>query len=1381
MLRFGRILKALCNSKRRTRQCSTRTLAGFESLESRQLLSASPNDLAALNDEFDSSSNIADWQRVNEVEGWNADQLQVWDVDETQAGQMVMQPHTVVWYQDWRGPMVFKEVSGDFIFTSEVVITDRDDVGDSDADDVPDDATYSLGGLMIRTPRDISDPLADWQPGSRQDDGTNNGENYVFLSLGHGVDGQFSFEVKTTRNSNSQLELTPLGQEVNTATLRVARIGDSVITMYRLPDGQWTVHRRFSRPDMPETLQLGLVTYTDWNKANDFDPFVHNSTVLQPGVVDPTPGEAFNPDLVAGFEYARFARPQVPTELAGVDLVDAATDQQLLSFLGDAPTSEPDADPEADPDPATEENTNAPDMAIGMNLVNLTDWDRAWVFRDAFKMARPWSSRLLNTTTYEQPYGGELVLDEQGWVTQLETTTNSQGHTIQQRAQTYLFSQGGNPAGTYRAEWTGEGTITFGAVISEQGVTADGRNYALLDVAEDQQLSVTISQTNAANYIRDIQIFMPDYNGQSLEMENWQPGQTESPFHPLFIQRLQPFDTIRFMQWQEVNQDGRELVTPQDMRPYDYATQATAGGLGGVLGVSVEYMVQLVNELGANPWFTMPHSASDDYVRTYAEYVRDNVHGDAQIYVEWSNEVWNAAFGFETYGWIQQQLELPENAGLDFYDIWAREARRDFEIWREVFAGQENRVVRVAAAQQSTPWVAEQLLARMDGEFDAVSSTSYSGLEAVHFDWVTETTTPEDIIDYVLQTSVPWSLSTQQAHVQLAEQYSQQLGREIAFVTYEGGSHLSAFGTPYADLVQSALDSPRMREVYQALLGGMEAMGVDMHTQYVFTGQGVPSPWGEYAVLSEMDLPLQEAHEYQALVDFIAGDLIPAQPPSEPPVITDQTMSRGDDMLTFELPGQIGAQPAEYDAQIIENTAATLNANHGLYVFRDDFALDWGGQQEKWLQGDAGYYYLLPTGEVFQWTGSFAGSNLLATLDTGYYDDPALLVSAEPVAASVSVSSTVDGYALTVDPAAGYVGSFTVLLTSTFGDEQAIETFVVTVQNQAPQIAPIDDVIAVIGGGPVIIDLNATDADGDSLSYEVRVEGSLAAQIMSEHNLYEIAGRDDYALNWGGQNEKWLQGDEGWYFLLPDGTLNQWGGSFETSTQLVQFATVVYDDPQLLLQASVPDVAVEVVDGQLVVTPSGQSGTFQVEVTVNDGAATASTTFNVEVTNNAPSVEIADQDLVAGSPLSIQLPATDADGHAIVYTVEVLGDELSALDGEHGFWSDGNYYTNYLGQNERWIRNADNQWHYLLPTGELYRWEGSFETSTLVAQLGSDVYDDPSLLTDPQPAPVIATLEDGVLTILADAGYVGEVEIRLTADDGYTAVSTTFRVIVGSF
>lgn len=333
------------HSRRHQRRLTNATTAAaIEVVEERKLLSAT-NDLAGLSDEFDADT-TADWLRINEEENWNAEQLDVYDINQTQPGRLVMAPGSVVWYQDWRGPLAFKEVTGDFVFTTQINISDRDDIGGSDADNIPNDAQFSLAGAMIRTPRNISDPAVDWQPGSRQNDGTNNGENYVFFSLGHATNGQFTFEVKSTRNSNSQLELTAVDTDV--VNIQIARLGNTILTLRQIPGQEWVVHERFHRPDMPETLQVGMVSYSDWSKANDYDEFFHNGNALQESGVDPTPDEAFNPDLVAGFEYARYARPMVPAELEGVDLLNAATNEQLLSFLGEHANLIGEVDPPAE-------------------------------------------------------------------------------------------------------------------------------------------------------------------------------------------------------------------------------------------------------------------------------------------------------------------------------------------------------------------------------------------------------------------------------------------------------------------------------------------------------------------------------------------------------------------------------------------------------------------------------------------------------------------------------------------------------------------------------------------------------------------------------------------------------------------------------------------------------------------------------------------------------------------------------------------------------------------------------------------------------------------------------------------------------------------------
>jgi hypothetical protein len=120
------------------------------------------------------------------------------------------------------------------------------------------------------------------------------------------------------------LVITPGG--VNRAIIQWARIGRYFIAL-RNVNGQWTVHRRYDRPDLPSTLQVGMTTYTDFPTASSVSPFVHNSTVIHGG----------NPDLIAAFDYFRFARPRVPQSLVGTDFSNPGlvTDADLLSFLGD--------------------------------------------------------------------------------------------------------------------------------------------------------------------------------------------------------------------------------------------------------------------------------------------------------------------------------------------------------------------------------------------------------------------------------------------------------------------------------------------------------------------------------------------------------------------------------------------------------------------------------------------------------------------------------------------------------------------------------------------------------------------------------------------------------------------------------------------------------------------------------------------------------------------------------------------------------------------------------------------------------------------------------------------------------------------------------------
>ena len=263
--------------------------------------------LAALSDEFDDSESVSDWRRVHLVEQWGFDQLEEFDVDQTRDGHLTMTPYSSSWFEDYRGVLAFKEVSGDFVVTARVETSNR-------AGDGAPGQLYSLAGIMVRAPRDVTPET--WTAG---------GENYIFLSLGAASNpGTFQTEVKTTTDSVSVLEIDPAPSGL--ATIRVARLGDHVIALIR-PDGEaWRVHRRYLRTDLPDDMQVGLTTYTDWNSCSSLTPVEHNNALITDG----------NPDLVAQFDYVRYAEPQVPAELEGRAFSDpgAVSDEELLTFLG---------------------------------------------------------------------------------------------------------------------------------------------------------------------------------------------------------------------------------------------------------------------------------------------------------------------------------------------------------------------------------------------------------------------------------------------------------------------------------------------------------------------------------------------------------------------------------------------------------------------------------------------------------------------------------------------------------------------------------------------------------------------------------------------------------------------------------------------------------------------------------------------------------------------------------------------------------------------------------------------------------------------------------------------------------------------------------------
>ena len=305
-------------------------------------------------------------------------------------------------------------------------------------------------------------------------------------------------------------------------------------------------------------------------------------------------------------------------------------------------------------------------------------------------------------------------------------------------------------------------------------------------------------------------------------------------FHPLYLERLKPFKTIRFMQWQQTNNVNEAAgkwsnrIKPEDRRVDDKLAAR----------VPIEHMVDLVNELEADPWFCMPHTADSDYLRNFARLVKGRLHGGATVYVEFSNELWNTVFG-------QSKLVYSQQADEWYFDVWAAKIKMTRDIWREEFGADADRIVMVLASKETSPWMTEQLVKELtDGgqrHFDAIATAAYFGNAARS-------------IDEVFEDIRGKKRDRRLAQGKIASDYG------VPYITYEAGPH---------DLAndQDWHDSDRM---YDAMIENMkvfEEAGGQMYNAFLFVGPN--NNWGYWGHLEYQDVPLEDAPKFKALLEYV--------------------------------------------------------------------------------------------------------------------------------------------------------------------------------------------------------------------------------------------------------------------------------------------------------------------------------------------------------------------------------------------------------------------------------------------------------------------------------------------------------------------------------
>ena len=509
-------------------------------------------------------------------------------------------------------------------------------------------------------------------------------------------------------------------------------------------------------------------------------------------------------------------------------------------------------------------------VPLGTNLHPLADWSPELPFIDGFKSAREWITQDMDTTmdeegnyvnTWNTKEFELLDLDEDGWVKSLPTPEDSPQYTS---VGTLLYRDVESyPEGKYVVLYEGEGTIEYRFdAKKDQSASTPGRD--VLDVTPTTSgIWLRISSTdpnNTGDYLRNIRVMQEDYEYADSQI-----------FNPDFLDVIQHFDTLRFMDWMATNNSTQKEWSDRPVPD---------SGVFATNMASVEDMVELANRTDTNPWFTLPHMATDEYVTNFAQYVKDNLDPDLQVYVEYSNEVWNR--DFQQGWWIEDQgkNEWPDALVGDYakrIDWYSKRTTEITQIWDQVFDTDQERVIGVMGAQAANAWIGRRALeyngltepkSHKEYGIDAIAIAPYTGSYLGNPENAAEvaswTNDPDGGLEKLFteltqggvlstgpeggafQQAYDWT----QTYANLAEQ------ENLSLITYEVGQHLSGNGgtennQAITDLFVAANRDPRMGEIYQEYFMTLSELGVSLPIN--FNDVSAYNKWGSWGALEHIN------------------------------------------------------------------------------------------------------------------------------------------------------------------------------------------------------------------------------------------------------------------------------------------------------------------------------------------------------------------------------------------------------------------------------------------------------------------------------------------------------------------------------------------------
>lgn len=382
-------------------------------------------------------------------------------------------------------------------------------------------------------------------------------------------------------------------------------------------------------------------------------------------------------------------------------------------------------------------------------------------------------------------------------------------------------------------------------------------------------LMINFLQTNygsGVSGVKNIRLMRPGY-----------PHQSPQIFRTAYLNALSPFSTLRFMDFLKTNNSDRVYPNVQT-----WSQRQSLQAPRYAQGAPWEIIIALANYTAKDVWINIPVDADSMYIVELARLMKATLRPELNIYLEYSNEVWNGSFTQYPYN-FNAVLQSPADADIRASTPWddRRRARRVakqvirmgkiFESVMGVTVASRTKIRPVFAWQIGgwLPWY-EDVLNWITQTYGPPKNFIYGIASAPYFNEgsAAANASPQQIIN-AMNANSDGNLAAIQTLAQFADQW------QIKHLQYEGGPDNGGGSTVNVGNRILANRLPEMKTAvlhnyrdnwFSARANGTAPVGTNDLVNYFVMSAGV-SRYGCWGATEDLDhlKNLSKAPKYDAL------------------------------------------------------------------------------------------------------------------------------------------------------------------------------------------------------------------------------------------------------------------------------------------------------------------------------------------------------------------------------------------------------------------------------------------------------------------------------------------------------------------------------------